>query len=164
MLQNQTFFQAFYLFNIFSIAWSSFYQSVFFFCILYCFRKRMRICNYCLLYFFSLISICPFSILSETLFTAFCFLKYLHKFCVCNIISIFSILPYIFYFLLKYNLSGKNKDLMKFAKFILSRFLLYRRQHKKENFETTGLSENAKGKSERTKRKAESYIRSYVSS
>ena len=44
------------------------------------------------------------------------------------------------------------------------RFLLYRRQHKKENFETTGLSENAKGKSERTKRKAESYIRSYVSS
>ena len=53
---------------------------------------------------------------------------------------------------------------MKFAKFILSRFLLYRRQHKKENFETTGLSENAKGKSERTKRKAESYIRSYVSS
>ena len=39
--------------------------------------------------------------------------------------------------------------MMKFAKFILSRFLLYRRQHKKENFETTGLSENAKGKNEK---------------
>ena len=57
-----------------------------------------------------------FSILSETLFTAFCFLKYLHKFCVCNIISIFTILPSIFHFLLKYNLTEKNKDLMKIAK------------------------------------------------
>ena len=33
--------------------------------------------------------ICPFSILSETLFTAFCFLKYLHRFCVCNIIDVY---------------------------------------------------------------------------
>ena len=41
------------------------------------------------------------------------FLKYLHRFCVCNIISIFTILPSIFHFLLKYNLTEKNKDLMK---------------------------------------------------